>query len=310
MNRSIDVVIPIYNAANHIGDTVRRISKQQIPDGWQLNIYASDDGSTDDTQSLLAQLQESIPELHLARAAENSGRSQARNKGIAAGSGEIVVLCDADCRFTRLDAIAEFVRETERGADIVIGLVELAGDGFWARYTNSVATERVSNASKQGLMSYTTANLAIRRPAIEQIGAFSPDYGRYGFEDKDLLIRAERAGLNATVREDITVSHDDNLTLAAVCRKVEESGRYSAAIFRSRFPDEYRQLPYAQCDATLASGMRMLKPVAAPLKHLARLLAAITLRLPTSLFRLQRFTVRVAVCAAYFHGTAQRTRNS
>ena len=65
MIRSVDVVIPVYNAGDHISDTVRHVSEQQVPEGSQLNIYAVDDGSTDDTPKRLSQLKESIPELHV-----------------------------------------------------------------------------------------------------------------------------------------------------------------------------------------------------------------------------------------------------
>lgn len=304
MNRSVDVVIPVFNAGNYICDTVRQVSEQQLPDGWQLNIYAVDDGSTDDTRQRLLQLQDAVPALNLVCADENGGRSQACNLGLEAGSGAVLVICDADCRYDRTDAIAGFINEIGRGADVVIGLVALAGDGFWARYTNSVASERVANEATQGLMSYTTANFALRRDAFERLQGFSPDYGHYGFEDKDLLIRVERSRLSAVVRDDIRVSHDDDFTLAAVCRKAEESGRYSGPVFRRRFPDEYRKLPYARCDAMAGGGSRVLRPLSLPIKHLARLLAATALALPGPLFRLQRFAVRVAVCAAYFRGTA------
>ena len=159
--------------------------------------------------------------------------------------------------------------------------------------------------TSKGLMAYTTANFAIRRSAFDRVGGFSEDYGKYGFEDKDLLIRIEQAGLAATVREDIRVSHDDDLNLGAVCLKAEESGQYSASVFRDRFPEAYRQLPYARCDAEQATGMRPFRLAAAPLQHLARAFAAITLLLPSMFFRLQRFAVRVAICTAYFRGTAR-----
>lgn len=307
MSQFVDVVIPVYNAASRVCDTVSHISQQQMPDGWQLNIYASDDGSTDDTRSRLLRLQESIPELHVVRADSNRGRSQACNNGFNAGSGSIVVFCDADCRYTRADAIVQFLTEFERDADAVIGLIKLSGDEFWARYTNSVAEERLTNQATKGLMSYSTGNFAIRRSIYEELRGYSLDYARYGFEDKDLLIRMDRMNLDVRVREDIAVSHEDDLELATICRKAEESGRHSAPIFRSRFPDEYRKLPYARCDATLDHSARFLKPASLPLKHLLGVLAAIVLRLPLPGFRLQRFAVRAAVCAAYFHGTASST---
>ena len=303
MIRTVDVVIPAYNAADHVCDTVRLISQQQLPDEWQLNIYVSDDGSTDATRTRIAELQETLPSLQLVGSDTNAGRGAACNSGVAAGSGAVVVICDADCRYTRSDALAEFVADIEAGADLVIGLVELPGKGFWARYTNSVAVERLAGEKSKGLMAYTTANIAIRRAAFEQVQGFSPDYAKYGFEDKDLLLRVTRAELNIRIRDDITVSHDDDFTLATVCRKARESGRYSAGVFRDRFPDEYRQLPYARCDATTATGLRFLKPLAAPLEHVSRFVAAALLALPAMFFRLQRFTVRVAVCAAYFRGT-------
>ncbi len=306
MSQIIDVVIPAYNAADTICDTVRHIARQQVPDGWQLNIYVSDDGSTDETPALVTELRQATPQLHLVRADTNAGRSRTCNAGIAAGSGAVVVVCDADCRYTRDDAIVEFLGEIGRGADVVIGLVELPGHGFWARYTNSVTAERVAAETSKGLMAYTTANVAMRRSAFERVGGFAEDYGSYGFEDKDLLIRIERADLPTVVREDIRVSHDDDLTLAKVCRKAEQSGAHSAAVFRDRFGDAYKQLPYARCDATMGGSKRIFKALSLPLRHLAGWCAAVAILLPRPFFRLQRFTVRVAVCAAYFRGTTRQ----
>ena len=182
MSQTVDVVIPAHNAAETLRDTIRHISEQQLPEGWQICIYVSDDGSTDSTPNLLAELQSSFDELQSVRSNENRGRSHACNAGVAAGSGAVVVICDADCRYTSEDAIAQFLKRLEQGADVAIGLVELGGEGFWARYTNSVTAKRVETESTLGLMAYTTANFAVRRAAFEQLQGFSPDYGKYGFE--------------------------------------------------------------------------------------------------------------------------------
>ena len=303
MKPTVDVVIPVFNAAEIIGETLRHIARQELPEGWQFRIIASDDGSTDGTTERLRELQATIPELQVVEAERNGGRSQACNAGAVAGSGAIIVICDADCRYTRIDAIAEFIREIEGGADAVIGVIEMPGDGFWARYTNSVTSERVRQQHDFGLMAYSTQNIAIRRVVFDELGGYSNDYSKYGFEDKDLLIRLERKSPRVTVRADIRVSHDDDFSLASVCGKAEESGRHSAPVFRQRFPDEYLKLAYARCDATLPGGLRPLRFLSSVLKPLCRWLAALALVLPPQGFRLQRLAVRIAICAAYFHGT-------
>lgn len=305
MISTVDVVIPAFNAANTIGDTVRHIARQALPSEWQLRIFAVDDGSTDATRELLAELQQTVPELRCVFVESNGGRGLACNAGAAAGSGSVIVFCDADCRYTRPDAIAGFIADIDGGMDASIGFIEVPGDGFWAQYTNGVATERLE--SQDGLVVFSTANFAIRRDLFEKLDGYSPEYFKYGFEDKDLLVRMERSRAVVALRPDIRVSHDDGLSLRAVCGKAEQSARYSAPVFRSRFPDVYGRLAYARCDATLDSALRPFRLISAPLNVLARSLAAVALALPFIGFRQRRLAVRVAICAAFFHGTARRT---
>lgn len=303
MKPTVDVVIPIFNAAEFISETIRHIARQKLPAGWQLKIIASDDGSGDGTRDRLRDLQASIPELQVVLADRNGGRSQACNAGAAAGDGSVTVFCDADCRYLRDDAIAEFIKEIDAGRDAVVGAIAVQGDGFWARYTNSVTGERRASDERLGLLAWSTGNFAIRRELYERLGGYSTDYSRYGFEDKDLLARLTAAAARVALRPDIQVSHDDDLSLAAACRKAEEAGRHSGPVFRRRFPGEYKKLAYARCDATLGGGMRHLQTLSPLLKWLTRWSAALALALPPLGFRLRRLAVRVAICAAYFHGT-------
>ena len=305
MNFTADVVIPVYNAADIVGETIETIARQQLPAGWQLRIYASDDGSTDATRDRLEALRENIPELRCVFAESNGGRSQACNAGVTAGNGSIVLIVDADCRYTRQDAIAEFIREVNAGRDAVIGAIEVAGTGFWARYGNSVTGERIDGQARLGLMAWSTQNIAIRRDVFERLGGYSTDYSRYGFEDKDFLIRLQRLTSNVAVRPDIRVRHDDDLDLHNVCRKAEESGRCSAPVFRSRHPREYGKLPYARCDATTNLRLRYLRFLAPLLRGTTEIFARGSLATPLPGFRAQRFMVRAAVCAAYFLGTTR-----
>ena len=280
MQKSIDIVIPAYNAAAAIGDTVLCVSRQTLPDSWSMTIIVYDDGSTDGTARILKDLRRQVDSLKIVTGDTNGGRSLACNRGIEAGEGDVVLVC---------------------GYDAVIGFVEMSGSGFWARYTNSVMGDRQTEGQRRGLATYSAANCAIRRDVFKALKGFSTEFTHYGFEDKDFLLRLEALGKPVAIRPDLKVRHDDDLTLGAVCRKQFESGRHSAGVFRRRHPDAYLAMPYARCDAALGR-MRPLAPVSGQLQGLTRFGAAIMLRIPSG-FAVRRFFVRVAMCAAYFHGT-------
>lgn len=305
MDSSIDLVIPAFNVVGIIEKTLQRISDQRVPEGWQLKVYVFNDASTDATAQVLEALCQQYEFLRVVHAKQNVGRSEARNRGAAAGSGSIIILLDADCRYTRDDAIHELVLDIEAGADAVIGMVEVDGTGFWSRYTNSVLPERVEDYTTQGLMAFgTTQNIAIRRSTFDALGGYPREYTRYGFEDKDFLIRLESLTDKVSLRPDVRVSHDDDFTLPVVCRKFAEAGRYSAPIFRTRYPDEYAKLPYFRCDANFGTLRRLLRPLSAIARTLTRWVAGIFLALPAP-FGVQRLFVRMAMCAAYYDGSSR-----
>jgi glycosyltransferase involved in cell wall biosynthesis len=85
----ISVVIPAYNAGEHLRETLASALGQQGP--FTLDTIVVDDGSSDDTRAQV----ESMPGVRLIRQA-NAGPSAARNRGIAAARGELVALLDAD----------------------------------------------------------------------------------------------------------------------------------------------------------------------------------------------------------------------
>lgn len=87
---AFSVVIPAYNVACYIGETIQSVLQQSVQD-WELIVV--DDGSTDDTAERVKAVGDA--RIRLIRQ-ENSGVSVARNTGIAAARGRYVALLDAD----------------------------------------------------------------------------------------------------------------------------------------------------------------------------------------------------------------------
>lgn len=97
--RYASVVIPSYNCAAWLQAAVD--SAYRLGPG-AVEVIVVDDGSTDETPSLCARLRAQYPNLIGIRQA-NGGLSAARNTGIAAATGEFIVLLDADDELLSFD---------------------------------------------------------------------------------------------------------------------------------------------------------------------------------------------------------------
>ena len=93
MPTSIDVVIVAYDRYELTDSCLRHLREQTV----DARIILVDNGSPDDTRK---RVRSDWPDVHLECFDENRGFAEACNRGVAAGSGEIVVLLnnDVDCR--------------------------------------------------------------------------------------------------------------------------------------------------------------------------------------------------------------------
>ena len=88
----ISVIVPIYNAEKYITDCIESILNQTIS---EIEIILVNDGSTDDSLSLCADLAEKDRRILLI-SQENSGVSVARNSGKSMATGDYIIFVDAD----------------------------------------------------------------------------------------------------------------------------------------------------------------------------------------------------------------------
>jgi len=85
----IAVIVPTYNRADLIGETLDSILRQSYP---AAEIIVVDDGSTDDTAAVVARYSDSVKYLRV----DNSGVAAARNAGVTAGTASWLAFCDSD----------------------------------------------------------------------------------------------------------------------------------------------------------------------------------------------------------------------
>jgi glycosyltransferase involved in cell wall biosynthesis len=87
-NPLISVIIPTYNRKNMVGNAIKSVLNQTYKN---IELIVVDDGSTDDTQKLIANFTEAI---YIYKA--NGGQASARNEGLKYATGTFIASLDSD----------------------------------------------------------------------------------------------------------------------------------------------------------------------------------------------------------------------
>lgn len=88
----ISVIIPAYNAARFLRETLRSAQEQSYPN---IEIIVVDDGSRDETPQVVAEAAEADARIQLHQQS-NKGVATARNRGIEVARGAFIAPLDAD----------------------------------------------------------------------------------------------------------------------------------------------------------------------------------------------------------------------
>ena len=109
----ISTIIPAYNRADLIGETLRSVLEQARP---PHEVIVVDDGSRDGTLDVVAGFGKAVTLLRQA----NAGAGPARNAGFARSTGDIVHFMDSD-DLSSLNTYVEAERAFVAGADMTYG---------------------------------------------------------------------------------------------------------------------------------------------------------------------------------------------
>lgn len=185
----VSVVIPTYNCARFLADAVDSVFRQSYT---TLECIVVDDGSTDDTNDVLAKLTAKYPLLKTIQRA-NGGPSAARNTGLRLCSGEFVSFVDADDVLLP-DKIALQVNFLNSHPDV--GLVH----SDYLIVSENLQPLAVFDAEMPPEMDpidalsyrnwFNPLVALIRRTAIDKVGEFDEEFDRA--EDWDYWIRCAK----------------------------------------------------------------------------------------------------------------------
>ncbi|WP_334133474.1 glycosyltransferase family 2 protein [Tepidimonas sp.] len=167
----VSVVIPVYNEHDNLRELVQRVGAALGPTGWTFELLCVDDGSTDGSAALLAELARDHPWLHPVILARNYGQSTALQAGFERARGRYVVTLDGDLQNDPADIPALIERlENDPAVDVISGWRRQRQDKALSRRLPSVLANRlISWATRVPLHDYGCALKAYRRDIIERI---------------------------------------------------------------------------------------------------------------------------------------------
>ena len=90
-NELVSIVVPVYNAADFLAETIQSV-KNQTYNNWELILI--NDCSTDDSKAVATPFLNS--KIHWFDLPKNSGVARARNEGLKHASGRFIAFLDAD----------------------------------------------------------------------------------------------------------------------------------------------------------------------------------------------------------------------
>jgi glycosyltransferase involved in cell wall biosynthesis len=187
----VSVVVPTKNRAAMLRDCFAGLREQTYP-AERFEVLVVDDGSSDDTPAVVAELAAGAPFDVRSFRTTGVGAPAARNIGMREGRGEFVAHLDDDCR-PAPGWLAAGVQGFEPGVAIVAGPV-LLPPGAQVPFLSYAIEYRRDDGG------YPTANIFYRRDLALAAGGFDESFGinpggrpAYGW-DSDLAWRLLRAG--------------------------------------------------------------------------------------------------------------------
>jgi mycofactocin system glycosyltransferase len=253
----VSIIIPSHNRAGQLERCLRSLLLIEYPAPC-LEIIVVDDGSTDETGTLLEQLEQEFTgrgiELRVVRHVERQGVARSRNSGAEAARSDLLAYIDSDC-VASVDWLAEVIPAFQDASIGAVGGMIRAYErkSMLGRYEDVRSSLFMGIRPQQvrlaGPLTYLpTANLVVRRDLWKRIGGFGPlTFG----EDVDFCRRLLATGTRILYLPRAVVYHDYRTRMSAFLQ-IRASYASSEATLLQHHPNERRILVLPPEQATFA----------------------------------------------------------
>jgi GT2 family glycosyltransferase len=235
---SVSVVVCSYNGAATLEECLASLRRLDYPN---FEVILVDDGSTDDTQEIVARFPE-VRYIHQT----NHGLSAARNVGARRATGEIVAYTDSDCVADE-HWLSYLVSEMRRqNVDVIGGPNIPPPNDCWVARCVAASPGGPSHVMLDDRLAEHVpgCNMAFRREALLALGGFDEQFRQAG-DDVDICWRFLNAGSDIGYAPAAMVWHHRRSTVRAYLRQQIGYG-YAEAMLYFKHPDRFNAFGNSQ----------------------------------------------------------------
>jgi GT2 family glycosyltransferase len=248
----VSVVVPVLDGERTIGECLASLVKTDYPPD-RREIIVVDNGSSDRTSEIVR----GAPVRYLFE--PRRGTARARNRGIQASRGEILVFTDGDCLATKNWLRALVAGFADDGVGAVAGeILPFPPQTGAERYAARIRHLSPQRYLRRPTFPFAvTANLAFRREVISKVGLLDPETPRGG-ESADYCTRFLReTGQRIELAPAAAVFHRHRATAGELFRQQWGYGQghaYLYAKYRAELPWTWRESAHVYRDLVRSLG--------------------------------------------------------
>ncbi|OIO55585.1 hypothetical protein AUJ46_00965 [Candidatus Peregrinibacteria bacterium CG1_02_54_53] len=158
----LSIIIPVFNEANNLVPLCRELSEVLTHLHRATEILFVDDASTDETSTIIRELQTSDPRIRGFRLEHNTDKGGALAVGVKEARGDICIMMDGDLQNDPAD-IPLLLAALEQGADLALGWRKKRADNLMKRLSSWLFNACMSAVFQKRLRDANTGLKVLRR---------------------------------------------------------------------------------------------------------------------------------------------------
>ena len=209
----VSIVVPVYNSEKSLPILLDRLRSVLGTERKAFEMILVDDGSRDDSWSIICDLAQRHPNVRGFRMLRNYGQHNALLCGIRAAKNPIIVTMDDDLQ-NPPEEIPNLLKQLDSGYDVVYGTPANGSHGLWRDLASQITKIVLQNTMGAQTARQVSAFRAFRRPIARAFG----DY-RSPYVSIDVLLTWGTQRFTAiSVRNDPRTIGESNYTLGKLTR--------------------------------------------------------------------------------------------